>query len=180
MGEPAAASAQQDFRALKIPLNRDIFLRELIRELSGTLEEVVGLKEASGFISVVGNAISKEIDQQYRAALGVPSLDRLQVAAALVDFKQRIEGDFYIIEQNDERIVLGNRACPFGNKVIGRPSMCMMTSNVFGALAAANLGYAKVALEETIAQGRDGCRVVVYLKPTPEAKAVDGREYFQE
>jgi hypothetical protein len=56
--------------------------------------------------------------------------------------------------------------------------MCMMTSNVFGSIAAENLGYAKVVLEETIALGAPGCRVVVYLKPTEEAERVEGREYF--
>ena len=57
--------------------------------------------------------------------------------------------------------------------------MCMMTSNVFGAIAAENLGYAKVELQQTIARGDAGCRVVVYLKATPEAQAAQGREYFQ-
>ena len=38
----------------QVELERDVFLRTLVRELSGTLEEVVGLEEASGFISVVG------------------------------------------------------------------------------------------------------------------------------
>jgi hypothetical protein len=31
--------------------------------------------------------------------------------------------------------------------------MCMMTSNVFGHIAVQNLGYAHVALEQTIARG---------------------------
>lgn len=34
----------------------------------------------------------------------------------------------------------------------------MMTSNVFGAIAAENQGYAKVALEKTIAQGDGHCK----------------------
>ena len=38
------------------------------------------------------------------------------------------------MEENEDRIVLGNRRCPFGEKVLGRPSMCMMTSNVFGSI----------------------------------------------
>lgn len=37
----------------------------------------------------------------------------------------------------------------------------MMTSNVFGMIAASNLGYAKVELQETIAKGASGCRVIV-------------------
>lgn len=164
---------------LDIPLNRDVFLRTLIRELSGTLQDVVGLEEASGFISVVGQAIGKEIDDSYKSALQVSHLSRSQVAEVLVDLKKRIQGDFYIIEESEEKIVLGNRVCPFAEKVLGRPSMCMMTSNVFGSIAAENLGYAKVELQETIAEGASGCRVVVYLQPTEEAEEAEGREYFK-
>lgn len=164
---------------LAIPLDRDNFTRSLIRELAGTLEDVVGMKDAAGFISVVGQTIGDQINESYKAALGVEVLTREQVASVLVDLKRRIQGDFYVIEENDQRIVLGNNACPFGDKVLGRPSMCMMTSNVFGAIAAHNLGYAKVELQETIAQGNPGCRVVVHLAQTPQAVPAEGREYFR-
>jgi predicted ArsR family transcriptional regulator len=169
----------QKINELNVSLDRDVFLRTLIRELAGTLEEVVGISEASGFISVVGQTIGDQIDRDYKRALAVSNLTREQVADVLVDLKRRIQGDFYIIEENEDKIVLGNRACPFGENVLNRPSMCMMTSNVFGAIAAENLGYAKVELQETIAQGHRGCRIVVHLKPTPEAEATEGREYFK-
>lgn len=164
---------------LDIPLERDVFLRTLIRHLAGTLEQVIGFKEAAGFVSVVGQKIGEEINASYKTALELPSLSREQVADVLVDLKRRIEGDFYIIEQDEEKIVFGNRKCPFGEKVEGRPSMCMMTSNVFGHIAAENLGYGKVVLEKTIAQGDPGCRVVVYLKHTGEADEAEGREYYR-
>jgi predicted ArsR family transcriptional regulator len=172
-------SLQRRVRALEIPLDRDIFLRGLVRALAGTLEEVVGLTEASGFVSVVGQTIGDEINRDYRLALGTSSLSREQVSAVLVDLKRRINGDFYVIEEDDTKIVLGNRRCPFEEKVLGRRSMCMMTSNVFGSIAAENLGYAKVELQETIAGGHPGCRVVVHLQPTPEAEAAEGREYYK-
>jgi predicted ArsR family transcriptional regulator len=166
-------------KELTIPLERDVFLRTLIRELAGTLQDIVGLEEASGFISVVGQNMGRQIDQDYRIALGAMQLTREQVADVLVDLKRRIQGDFYIIEQTDEKLVFGNRVCPFAEKVIDRPAMCMMTSNVFGSIAADNLGYAKVELQETIATGAPECQVVIYLKPTPEAEASEGREYFK-
>jgi len=147
--------------------------------LAGTLQEVVGLEEASGFVSVVGQKIGDQINASYQAALDVSRLDRVQVAAVLVDLKRRIQGDFYVIEENDRKIVFGNRACPFAEKVVGRPAMCMMTSNVFGVIAAENLGYAKVVLEKTIAEGDPECRVVVHLKSTAQAEAAIGREYFK-
>ena len=170
--------SDNDLEKVALPLDRDRFLRALIRELAGTLEDVLGLEETNGYISLVGGAIGTAIDRDYRAALHVGRLDGAQVAAVLVDLKRRIQGDFYIISADEEKIVLGNRACPFGEQVRGRPSLCMMTSNVFGSIAANNLGYAKVELQETIARGHAGCRVVVYLNPTEEARAAEGREYF--
>jgi predicted ArsR family transcriptional regulator len=164
---------------LNTGLNRDVFLRSLVRELAGTLEEVIGLEEASGYISVVGRAIGEQINQGYRQALRLDRLSRSQVAAVLVDLKHRIQGDFYVIEETDEKIVLGNRLCPFADKVLNRPSMCMMTSNVFGHIAAENLGYGKVELRRTIAEGHPECQVIVYIIPTPEAEAAPGREYFR-
>lgn len=160
-------------------LERDGFLRTLIRHLAGTLEEVVGADEAAGYVSVVGQKMGDEINDSYKAALQRSALSREEVAAVLVDLKRRIQGDFYIIEEDDEKIVLGNRACPFGDRVLGRPSMCMMTSNVFGVIAAENLGYARVVLEETIAAGQPGCRVVVHLKLPEDEGAVGSREYYR-
>lgn len=173
------AQTSDPVRLLDIPLERDVFLRTLIRELAGTLEKVVGLNEAAGFISVVGQTVGDQINQAYCKALGVELLSREQVASVLVDLKRRINGDFFVIEQDDSKIVFGNRRCPFEEKVLDRSSMCMMTSNVFGAIAAQNLGYAKVALEKTIAKHDGGCRVVVYVRRTSASDAADGREYFK-
>jgi predicted ArsR family transcriptional regulator len=164
---------------LPIDLNRDDFMRTLIRELAGALQDVVGLEEASGFISIVGQNMGRQINQAYKEAMQTTAFTREQVADVLVNLKRRIQGDFYIIEQDDEKIVFGNRACPFAEKVVDRPAMCMMTSNVFGSIAADNLGYAKVELQETIAQGHAGCRVVVHLRLTPSALNCNGREYFR-
>ncbi|CAL8969417.1 MULTISPECIES: methanogen output domain 1-containing protein [Rhodoplanes] len=160
------------------PLTHDAFLRRLIRELTGTLQDVVGLEEASGYISTVGAVMGEHIDQQYRLALAVDRLSREQVTAVLVDLKRRIDGDFFVIEESEDRIVLGNRRCPFGDAVRDRPSLCMMTSNVFGFIAAQNLGYAAVDLQQTIAAGHPTCRVVVSLKPAPHPSPAL-REYFQ-
>ena len=159
-----------------VALNRDLFLRSLLRELAGTLESVVGLEDASGYISVVGGAIGNQINQAYKKEIAVQKLSREEIGQVLVDLKRRIEGDFYIIEADETKIVLGNNACPFGKFVEGRPSLCMMTSNVFGTITADNLGYANVVIEEAIARGDKGCRVVINLVQPNEAP--EGREYF--
>jgi predicted ArsR family transcriptional regulator len=161
---------------LDVGLERDVFLRTLLRELSGTLQDVVGLEEASGYISVVGGAVGKKLDETYRSALQVERLTREQVSDVLVDLKQRIKGDFYIVEEREDRIVLASRSCPFGEFVQGRPALCMMTSNVFGSIAAQNLGYARVQIDEAIARGDAGCRVTVFLVPSDDPG--DAREYY--
>lgn len=165
---------------LVIPLERDIFLRDLLRHLSGTLQDVVGLDQAQGFISVVGQRIGASINDEYRSALQVNRLTREQVSAVLVDLKQRIKGDFSIVSQDDDKLVIQGNSCPFGDKVKDRPALCMMTSNVFGTISADNLGYSKVALEETIASGASACRVVVYLTENDESEIAMGNEYFSE
>lgn len=64
----------QEVRTLDVPLERDSFLRTLLRHLSGILQDTVGEEEASGFISVVGQTMGHEIDAAYKQAL---SLDKL-------------------------------------------------------------------------------------------------------
>lgn len=168
-----------EFHRLPIPLDRDRFVRDLLRDVADSLAKSLGPEKASQMVAEIGERTGTQLNMYYRAALKSLSLSREEIAATLVDLKRRIEGDFYVIEESDEKIVLGNRACPFAEKVLGRPSMCMMTSNVFGSIAARNLGYAKVALEQTIAEGAPGCRVVVYLKQDGESERAQGREYFE-
>ncbi len=159
-------------------LDRDIFLRKLVRELSGTLEDVIGLEAAEGYISTVGSRMGHWMDESYRDALGKSHLSVEEVSEVCVDLKKRIGGDFYLISASEDELVFGNNRCPFGEAVKDRPSLCMMTSNVFGRVAADNLGYARVELEQTIAKGDPGCRVVVRLKPDPVG-IVSEREYYR-
>jgi len=170
---------QIDVKNLDIPLERDMFSRSLIRELSGLLEEMIGLEEASGYISVVGQRIGNQINDLYKDSLQVDHLNKQQIGDVLVDLKARINGDFYVIEADENKIVLGNNTCPFGDKAKDRPSLCMMTSNVFGTIGADNNGYAKVVLDKTIARGDPSCHVTVYFNETDEAKQTDGKEYYK-
>lgn len=177
MPSPTLSTGTLDL--LDVPLERDVFLRSMLRELSGTLQDVVGLDEAAGFISVVGQRIGDELNHSYRTARSVDQLSRPQVADVMVDLKRRMGGGFRVVEQDETKIVLTNTACPFAEKVLGRPALCMMTSNVFGSIAADNLGFAKVVLDETIAEGASGCRGVVHLQHTPECEQASGREYYR-
>ena len=162
--------------SLKLPLDRDSYLRALLGNLADTFEGVIGQRDAAGFVSIVGQRIGEEVSENYRDALDKKRLTRAEVADALVDFQRRIKGDFFVIEQDEDKIVLGNRACPFAERAFGHPSLCMTTSGTFGVISAQNLGYAKVVIEQSIAQGHPGCRVVIHLKPGAKA---EGREYYE-
>lgn len=164
---------------LALSIDSDIFLRSLLRELTGTLEEVVGLDEAAGFVSIVGQHMGEWFDTEYRKALGTERLGLQQVSDVLVDLKKRIKGGFYIISMDQDKIVLGNTRCPFGDKVLQRPSLCMMTSNVFGTVSAENLGYARVCMHKTIANGDKECKVTIYINQNNTAEQDEGREYYK-
>lgn len=170
--------AQVNAAEAEIDLDADLFMRQMLRELTGMLQDIVGMEEAEGYINSVGTAMGTWIERKYREEMGPVNLDPAQVAALFVDLKDRIGGGFYVISTDEDRIVLGNRRCPFGDKAAGRDSLCMMTSNVFGRIAADHLGYARVALEETIARGDGHCRVVVDLK-RGDAQDADAKEYYR-
>lgn len=161
------------FDKLAISRDRDQFLRELLRELTGVLEDAVGSEEAEGFIALVGGRLGNTLNREYCEALGEPRLDSAQIANALVDLKQRINGGFSVESLEADSIVLTNTACPFGDYVKDRPSLCMMTSNVFGRITASNLEYCSVEIDKAIAMGDTHCRIVIHLAPDNP-----GRQYY--
>lgn len=68
---------------------------------------------------------------------------------------------------------------PFDDKVSGRPSLCMMTTNVFGRVVADRNGYAHVNIDTAIARDDDRCHIVVALKLN-EAAPTPGVEFIAE
>ena len=170
----------QKVSQLEVKLDRDIFTRRLIKELTSVLQNLIGMEQANGYISLVGAEIGKMIEGLYKKALGIEIFNSEQIIDILVDLKRRIGGDFYLVSKTPEKIVLGNRKCPFEEDVKGCSSLCMMTSTVFGGIVARNMGYAKVCLKATIAEKDPECRVVIYLQNTDEAQAALGIEYFKE
>lgn len=162
---------------LKVPLDRDLFFRKMIRSFAKSLEQTVGLDEAAGYVALVGSEVGAWIEDEYQKSAGRTQFTPREVADLLVDLKARIGGDFFVESVDSDRIVLGNRACPFGDLARGRPSLCRMTSNVFGRITANQLGYARVDLEETIAKGDPGCRIVIHLHP--DAEEATDHEFFR-
>ena len=92
-------------KTIDVPLNNNNFVKSLLNHLSGSLQDVIGLEEAEGFISIVGSKLGEQIDFQYREALNVEKLSRTQLTEVLIDLKARIDGDFYVLEEFPDKIV---------------------------------------------------------------------------
>ncbi|WP_172300154.1 methanogen output domain 1-containing protein [Pseudoruegeria sp. HB172150] len=168
---------QQVVETLDLPLGQETFFADTLCSLAGGLEDSVGLKGASTFISEVGSEIGEGISEQYTDAIGTRAWTGEQVAEVLVDLKRRIGGDFRVESVTEDEIVLTNLRCPFATRVRGRPSLCMMTTTVFGTVAARATGYAAVRIDKAIALGHPACRVEVRLK---RDECQDGYEFFAE
>lgn len=168
-------ATSNDKPVFNVELDDVSFFQGMIGTLAGTLEEVVGLEDASSFVGVVGGKIGDDLASQYVSDLKGRPPGAEVIGAILVDLKARIGGTFRVESASDEEIVLVNTRCPFAEQVKGRPSLCMMTTNVFGRIVATANGYAHVEIEEAIATGHPGCRVRVNLSPQEN---VNGYEFF--
>ena len=160
-----------------VDLDAEEFFSEMLRLLAESLEETVGLEDSASFVAAVGGRMGSRISDSY-GAVAEPG-DREDVAEDIaqicVDLKARIGGGFAIDKIEGNTITFVNTRCPFGPKVEGRPSLCMMTTNVFGRVAAARAGYAAVHIEKSIAAGDAGCRVVVTLERDVDT---NGHEFY--
>ena len=155
-------------------LNRTEFYLQMIAKLTSSLERIVGFEDAEGYLALVGSEIGNDLFRSYFADASAGDFSMDQIAKALVDLKSRIDGGFSIESIEGGKITLVNDKCPFGEKVLGRESLCMMTSSVFGTISSEVAGQANVEIQQSIAAGDGGCRVVVYLNQ-PEAP---GKRYF--
>ncbi|MFC4020032.1 methanogen output domain 1-containing protein [Micromonospora sp. GCM10011542] len=159
---------------------REAFLRALVVELARTAENANGPASAEQMVAQVGATVGGQMEEEYRRARGL--VDRLtaeQASDCYLRLKAAIGGDFYVISVDDDRIVLGNRRCPFGDTVRQAPSLCRMTSSVFGGIAARAGEDAVVLLDERIAVGDPECRVTVLLGAAARANP-GGHHYHRQ
>lgn len=161
---PALAEAQAEGG-----FGKESFLRALVVQLAQALEFQRGPDAADAAVAQVGIDVGGQMEEEFRAAKNVVGrMTPDEMAHCYVRLKHAIDGGFYVIEATPRQIVLGNRRCPFGDVVRQAPSLCRMTSSVFGGIAARNSDDgASVLLEERIAVGDPGCRVIVYLGQPP-------------
>lgn len=159
--------------------SREPFLRALVVQLAQEAERLEGPAVAEALVAQVGIDVGSQMETEYRMAKNLEGpLTPDQLTDCYVRLKHAIDGDFYPIEVSRDRIVLGNRRCPFGLEVRSAPALCRMTSSVFGGIAAQNGPGATVILEERIAIGDPQCRVVIELGEPSSSDDRHGHRYF--
>ena len=158
---------------------KEAFLRAIVVQLSQALEINHGPDAAEAAVAQVGADVGFQMEEEYRLAEQVVGrMSPEQLGRCFVRLKHAIDGGFTVAEAGPDRIVLENTRCPFGDSVLRAPALCRMTSSVFGGIAARNApGEVAVLLEERIAVGDPGCRVVVSLVPPPGDAAAFAHHY---
>ncbi len=157
---------------------RETFLNAIVVQLAQSVELLQGPEAADAVLTQVGADVGGRIEEEYRAARAVRDpLTPRQIGECLVRFKAALDGAFSVESVDEHKVVLVNSRCPFGAAVQRMPALCRMTASVFGAIAARNAagGESAVLLEERIALGDPGCRIVVWLDPDEGAPAAAHR-----
>jgi anti-sigma regulatory factor (Ser/Thr protein kinase) len=109
------------------------FLRALVVQLARAVEYQHGPDAAEAAVAQVGTDVGGRMEEEFRRAEGlVERLTPAQVGECYVRLKHAIDGGFSVLEATEEKIVLVNDRCPFGDVVRSAPSLCRMTSSVFG------------------------------------------------
>ena len=154
--------------------DRADFLNRMVGTLSETIEDFIGLEDAEHFIGIVGRRIGNSELADFPMG---EKVDAAGLARHLTAFKARIGGGFAIESIDGDTITLVNTRCPFGKEAVGRPSLCQMTVNVFGRVAANATGFARVSVPEALSRGDQRCRVTVKLTHAKDADD-DGQDFF--
>lgn len=146
---------------------KEAFLNALVVQLGHALGQQTGPDVAERVVAQVAADVGGRMEEEYRHATGAMGrLTAQQLGECFVRLKHAIDGRFAVAEVSERRIVLENSRCPFGSAVQIAPSLCRMTSSVFGGIAARNSDReAQVILEERIAIGDARCRVIIDLDP---------------
>ncbi|MGM7701486.1 methanogen output domain 1-containing protein [Pseudalkalibacillus sp. Hm43] len=149
--------------------NATIFLSKLVTQYAHLHRRTVG-EHAEEYIKQLGIKTGEWIESFYCNPEDDWTVDRY--AEVIVDLKNSIGGHFRISEINEDYAVVKATGCPFGEIVQDAPHLCMMTSSVFGGIAARKMGFGQVHLKKRIAMGDPGCEVVIYFKPAPKEDGI--------
>lgn len=151
---------------------REEFLNTMIGTLCETIEDVVGVEDAEAFIGIVGRRLGGCARCEFgEAEAASPEV----VAQHLADAKNRIGAEFVVKDVDGSKITFANTRCPFRAESTGRASLCKITTNFFGRIAAEATGYARVDVKEALSRGDGRCLITVDLERETNG---DGQEFY--
>jgi len=154
---------------------------EVITHFSKLTDFLFGNHLGREYIVATGMQMGQIIDEKFKRFHKLSGFLNLeQYAALVVNLKQSIGGDFYLVEKTSNKVVVAANTCPFGNIITRASNLCMITSGVFGGIAALNFGFGKVSLRKRIGLGESQCEVCVYLENDGESAQADGIIYTPE
>ena len=137
-------------------------------------------KDQVRHIEQLGLGASGCFEEAYRKANAIEGpLDHETYADLIVEIKNRIGGNFSRATSEPGVVRVTSTRCPFGDGVKNTPSLCQMTSSVFGGIAARNFGFAKIVLHQRIACNDRTCEVSVVTDPAI-ADRYQGDEYHYQ
>lgn len=154
-------------------LNKHVFLAKLITQYARVHRKAAG-PVAEEYIRQIGIRTGEWIEGYYKEYSSPWTIE--QYVDILIDLKNKIGGQFEILSIDGDRIVMKAIQCPFGDDVTHAPHLCMMTSSVFGGIAARHFGYGKVSLRKQMALGHENCEIAIYLSPDDSEEGIEYKD----
>ncbi len=154
----------EDIKNSLSQLTANKFLGKLITQYAHIHQRAIG-SEAQEYIKQLGIRTGEWLEAYYNEPTWTPD----DYAHSIVDIKNAIGGEFFISEVTADYVVVKSNKCPFGSQVKDAPHLCMMTSSVFGGIAARHFQYGEVNLRQRIALGDPNCEVMIAFKPGIES-----------
>jgi predicted ArsR family transcriptional regulator len=144
---------------IPVDLNRTKFLKQIITGMCETIEPNL-LKEA---LEKSSTDFGKEVSDIYKKFHNTTKLTKTQLIDSIIDAMNKLGAHFSLISQDKEKIVFRNSKCLFGSEIKKCPLLCITTSSIVGKIIAENLGYSRVELKRSIANGANEDIMRVYL-----------------
>ncbi|MEM8664969.1 MAG: methanogen output domain 1-containing protein, partial [Pseudomonadota bacterium] len=162
----------------EIGLDTLTFMKMVLTEFAGALEEVVGPEETAGYVNGVASNVADWLNATYHNALGPELFTVERIAHVLADLRTRIDGTYTVRSVSADKIVLANAPGLFGAGAEGTHALCQMSATVFGRFAAENTGYARIEHAPATDNAASSCNVTIHFRQSDDLRPGE-REYFR-
>jgi signal transduction histidine kinase len=160
------------------PLTRESLMLQLITHLSKLTYSLFDDHFSREYIMAASLRMAQAIDKKCKEAYG--NDDHLSLEQFINLQLSTSDKLFHLTEKAENKVVVCSNTCPFEKIINEVPNLCMVTSAIFGGIAALNFGFSKVSLRKQIVLGDSCCEVCIYVKNDEESAQEDGIVYTKE